>query len=201
MAKKNIFRLVFYKIFRRKYEIVTFPACAFGDNGIHIIALRDIPRHGVKKGTVGGSVSSYRNLSQFGDCWVGENGDVGGKARVSGDAIVRSHAKVYGGAKIKDQAIVYGHAEVYDNALIKDTAEVYGQAKVFGHAKIRGETLVHSDANVYGQCTISGRSTIRDNAQVYAKSTVIDSDICGNSVICGRARLVNKTICNKTIHR
>ena len=200
MAKKSIFQTIFCKFFRRKYEIVTISNCPFAAPNVRIIALRDIPRYGIKKGTVGGSVSSYHNLSQFGDCWVGENGVVRGKARVSGSAIVRSRAKVHGNAKIKGRAIIYGQAEVYDDALVKDAAEVYGQAKVFGHAKIRGRTFVHSDANVYGRCKSSGRTTIRGNAQVYAKSTVTDSDISGTAVICGNAHVVDKTICNKTIY-
>lgn len=197
MAKKNIFQAVFYKIFRRKYEIVSFPVYAFGANNVRIRALRDIPRHGVKKGSIGGSVSSYRNLSQFGDCWVGENGMVYDKARVSGNAIVRSHAKVYGAAKIKGQSIVYGQAEVYGDALIKDSAEIYGQAKVFEHAKICGKAFIHSNAAVYGECIISGRSTVRDNAEVYGKAIIVDSDICGCSDIYGRVHVAGKTICSE----
>ena len=48
----------------KKYAIIN-------DNKRNLIqALRDIPRHGVKKGDYGGVVENEHNLSQEGDCWI-----------------------------------------------------------------------------------------------------------------------------------
>ena len=41
------------------------------DLGLHrIVALRDIPKHRVKAGDLGGFVRSEKNLSQYGDAMV-----------------------------------------------------------------------------------------------------------------------------------
>ena len=196
---QNILERIFCKIFRRKYEIVSFPVCAFGANNVRIRALRDIPRHNVRKHDIGGSVEGYHNLSQFGDCWVGENGIVCGKARVSGNAIVLSRAKVHGDAKIKGQAIIYGRAEVFGHAKVKETAEIYGQAMVYEHALVKGRSYIHGDVKLYGNCTVSGKTVIRDKSKIRDLAVVHDSDISGQTIVCNDARVVGRKICDKII--
>ena len=43
----------------------------------------------VRKGNLGGYVSSYHNLSQSGDCWIYDY------AKVTGNAIVSDNAKIF----------------------------------------------------------------------------------------------------------
>ena len=199
VLKQNIFKKIFYKILRRKYEIVSFPVYAFGADNVRIRALRDIPRHNVRKYDIGGSVEGYHNLSQFGDCWIGENGKVLGKARVSGDAIVRSQAKIYGHAKIKGQAIVYGWAKVCGHAVVKDMAEIYCQATVSEHAEVKGKSFIHGSVSLSGNCIVSGRTVVRDTAQICDMAIVHDSDVSGNTIIRNDARVLNQKIRNVTI--
>jgi len=73
-----------------------------------IQALRDIPKYGVEAGDLGGWVESETNLSQEGDCWIGDE------------------AKVFGRAWVFERARVYWNARVYRDA------EVSGNAKVSG---------------------------------------------------------------------
>ena len=67
----------------KKYELL--PAETSGPHtGLHRIrALRDIPRHCVLKGDLGGYVSSEANLSQLASAWVADSALVTGSARVS----------------------------------------------------------------------------------------------------------------------
>ena len=103
-----------------------------GNKGFRIIALRDIPKHGVKKGDVGGYVESKKNLFQDGDCWVG------------GNTMVFDNAVVYGGARLDGRAMAYG------------SAEVFGNARVDGHAKVLENCWVYGSAHVGGGSSICG---------------------------------------------
>ena len=63
-----------------------------------IRALRDLPRHGVKAGDLGGYVEGTHNLS--GDAWVADHAWVSGNAQVAGRALVAGNARVYGDADV-----------------------------------------------------------------------------------------------------
>ena len=101
-----------------------------------IVALRDIPRHGVKRGDVGGWLEKEENLSQYGDAWVY------GNARVLGDAWVGGNAWVLGDARVYGNARVYGEARVSGNAWVLGEAWVYGKAKLFGTAEVAGSVYL-----------------------------------------------------------
>lgn len=131
----------------RKYELTEETKTLADGTVLHrICALRDIPRHGVKAGELGGFVEGENNLSQDGNAWVyvdarvRDNAQVRGDARVSGDAWVFGNARISGNARVRDNALVYGdawvsgNAEVFGNALVSGNALVYGDAKVYDNA-------------------------------------------------------------------
>ncbi|MBW4953733.1 hypothetical protein KZW03_29985, partial [Klebsiella pneumoniae] len=72
-----------------------------------IQATRDVDKHGVRAGELGGWIESEYNLG--GNAWVHDQAKVYGSARVLDDARVR------GNAQVGDQANVSGSAEVSDN--------------------------------------------------------------------------------------
>ena len=74
----------------------------------------------VKKGSIGGYVEGYDNLSQNGNCWIYEN------------------AKVSGNARIFENARVYNNAVIFDKSQISGDTRVYGTAVVFGNAWVSG---------------------------------------------------------------
>lgn len=85
-------------------------------NGVELHRIKALESFGnIKEGELGGWIESEKNLSQYGDAWVGEN------------------AKVYGNATVRGNAIICGDATVFGNA------EVFGNAKVFGNAEVRGK--------------------------------------------------------------
>ena len=104
----------------KKYELTKETKTLADGTVLHRIrALRDIPRHGVEAGELGGWAEKESNLSQKdGDAWV------------SGDAKVSGNAWVSGNAKVSDNATVCGNAKVYGNAKVCGNAKVSGNAEV-----------------------------------------------------------------------
>jgi len=77
----------------KKYEL--FQDDTARQLGLYRIrALRDFGD--VKKGEIGGFVSSEHNLSQQGKCWIGSPASVTGEARVSDDAFVGGCVRLNG---------------------------------------------------------------------------------------------------------
>ena len=97
-----------------------------------IRALRDLPRHGVKAGDLGGYVEGTHNLS--GDAWVAD------------------HAWVSGNAQVAGRALVFGDADVCGNARVFGDAQVAGDARVYGDADVsrRDHVLTISSASSEG---------------------------------------------------
>ena len=94
-----------------KYEI-TDEVHPQNSNLKRIRALRDIPRHSVKAGDLGGYVESEDNLSQEGDAWI------------YGEASVYGGASVFGNASVSEDAWVFGNASVYGKFATTPKVEV-----------------------------------------------------------------------------
>ena len=122
------------------------------ERGLHrIVALRDIPRHGVKVGDLGGFVGSEKNLSQDGDAWVQDN------------AWVRGSAQVFGNACVFENADVSECARIFGDALVYENARIYGNAQVYGNVEISGNTQVSGNVTVYGNAWLFGDAEIRSD--------------------------------------
>lgn len=152
-----------------------------------IRALRNIPRHGIKRGDYGGYIESERNLSQDGDCWVDERAIVMDKAYVSGNALL------YG------DCIVCDHAKVRSNATVGGNTEIRGHAKVFGHAIVRGTVCRYKDMMSGGKLAEAWRDAAIEPAYhhiVIKDSAVLrdNSIVTGNSVVAGNAIIGNRTV-------
>ena len=84
----------------QNYEFTGLEKVVAGVTVKRIRATRDIPRHDVRAGDVGGWIESDRNLS--GDAVVTEDAVVSGYAVVAGNAVVAVNAVV------TDDAVVTG---------------------------------------------------------------------------------------------
>ena len=127
-----------------------------------IRALRDLPRHGVKAGDLGGYVEGTHNLS--GDAWVADHAWVSGNARVYGNARVADNARV------SDRGQVFGDARVYGNARVADFVDVCGNSRVYGNADVCGNAQVCGDADVSRRnhvLTISSASSEGSHATLF----------------------------------
>lgn len=121
----------------RKYKLTGTSVTIFDHRLYRIKALKNFGN--VKRGELGGYIESYKNLSQTGDAWIGDNAMVFGKARVLDNAIVDEHAMVQGCSVIQDNALVTDGAVVFGKSVIRDYARLYNDASagdsiVCGHA-------------------------------------------------------------------
>ena len=127
-----------------------------------IRAVRDIPRHGVRNGDVGGWIESAElksgNARVSGNAWVFGDAQVFGDARVFGDAWVSGNARVSGNAEVSGNARVFGDAWVFGDARVFGGARVFGDAWVSGNARVSGDARVFGDAWVSGNAEVSRRN-------------------------------------------
>lgn len=151
-----------------------------------IVALKAIPDKGVKIGTVGGYVSSYRNLSQLGDCWIADDAvvmddaSVTMNALVSGEAIVSMNSVIKGDARVEEQASVDG------NSVISKRAVISGKARV-SYSRVSTDCRVTGEAFLYD-------SVIGGNTLIYDSPTIIESNISGVVEISDFAKVSQCTV-------
>lgn len=156
---------------KRKYTF-TGETCVYKKH-----TLRRIKR--LSDGVVGGWIETEYNLSQEGDCWVGDDAKVFDQARVRDDAKVFDRACVFGCARIAGNAYVLGDSNVNESAQVYEMATIYGNAIVTGEANVLGHSRVHDYA------------VVTENALIDAKAI-----ICGGAVIGHRTRIVQSiTVC------
>ena len=190
----KIFATIITKFFRRKkYVLTNLTINHEGRRLRRIKAKKDIPGYGVKTGDLGGFIQSYRNLSQFGDCWVGEDGKVYDHAKVCDDAIVRYKAGVFDHAKVCGRAVVYGYALVYGDSRVADDSEVYGDSLIFEFAHVGGKSHIHGYAELSGNCKVIN-SAIHGDTTILGSAKVNNSDIFGNSTICSKQTVNNEKL-------
>ena len=163
----------------KKYEL-TNETKEFGTRTLYRIrALRDIPKHEVVAGDLGGWVESESNLSQDGDSWVSGRARVYNDARVYGNAHVSGDAIVSGRARVYNDARVYGDAYVTGNAHVYGDARVYNDARVYGNAWVHGDARATGDAHVYGDAIVSGHACITGNARLPSRNSIFTASYVG----------------------
>lgn len=110
-----------------------------------IQALRDIPRHGIKAGDLGGYVERRNILSQSDDCWIKE-----------GSVVTRDRynpAYVLGNALIDGQYVIHG-------SVIKDNVVICGGKGLIDRSKLENSTKIEGNIYLCGT-EISGFSSIK----------------------------------------
>ena len=136
----------------KKFELTEETLELYGHTLYRIKALKDFSV--VHKGDLGGWVEKEDNLSQYGDCWIGDDAKVWGNAEVYGDAYICDDAKVYDNAKVYDGAIVSCNAEVHEEAQVFGDVTVYDDANVCGKAKVFGDTTVYGYTKICGDAEV-----------------------------------------------
>ena len=163
--------------------------------GLHrIVALRDIPRHNVKKGDLGGFIESEENLSQKGDAWVGDNAEVFGYAQVYGDACVFGNAHVFGNSRVEGEAQISGHAKIFGDACVSGHAYAYENALIYCNACVSGDARIYGNAHVFGYAKVYGNAIVCDNSWVSGNAIVCkNAEVYGVAEICGEAVISRKS--------
>ena len=194
--------------FVRSGLVPYFSDTVWGKNSLKVYrikALRDIPMHGVKKGDLGGEVTSEFTLSQEGECWIGRG------------------AKVFGGVTVTENAYIGDKASVFNEVYAKSiqiagNVRIHGSARVYlsssagylpDYSLIRGNVNIYDDAQVINLCLAEG------NVDIYGQATLLGVkhitgvvDICGTAsinqgvVITGDSRIVDNAVIEEeaTVH-
>ncbi len=163
-----------------KYQLVPSEK----ENLFRIKALRSFGD--VKVGDIGGLVSGENNLSHNGTCWVYDDAQVTGKAKVTAGAQIRDNARV------EENAEIGGYAKVSGNSLITNKARVKAFSRVKDNAHIGGNALIEHCATVFGH------ARIEDNAKLGGYVNIGgDARICADSRIGYEKNSPGYTIANK----
>jgi len=105
-----------------------------------IVACKDFGN--IKRGDLGGYVSTAKNLSHKGTCWIYDS------ARVLEDA------RIVDDAEVKDFAVVEGTTLVEGYAIIKDTSYVSGNSRIKGGSFVSGRAKVYNSL-IFDECVVS----------------------------------------------
>lgn len=180
-----------------------------------IKALRNIPERGVKKGDLGGYVSSADTLSHEGTCWIGPQARALGKVRVRDDAYLGGTAEalcdfansmilIQDSVKITDSASVCISRDKNSTdepkiiSRISGNVEIGDRAQIYNAKEIFGEVSIFDDATILGASKIGGTSEISDRAVVNKGCFVIgNSRIFDDAVILSGAKVINSTVRGK----
>ena len=208
-----------------KYEITDIVGYRFKKKVYRIRALKDFGD--VKKGDLGGFVSSYENLSQYGDCWIYNDAAVIDNALLENDSTVHNMTIVY------DNSIIRGKSKVYNSTRICGSSYI-NNSNIFGKSFLRNVFIQGSGIKgnlITGEnkssiiCSyirgslyltgslISGTSIISDMGDIYQGSSVIKSNLrlCKNShinnsyiencdIMRGKIMIKNTTITDSKIN-
>ena len=158
-----------------------------------IKALRDIPSKNVKAGDLGGYIENESNLSQDGDCWIGDEAVVFNGAIVKDDAHVYDlahveRAKIYERAKVHDEAIIVGAAIVKGDADIYEHARIsrIGACRIYERARIHGYALIKGTGNIHGDAEFDGVARMEQSPDISGSVKVMDHGVVrGNARVSG----------------
>lgn len=131
----------------KKFEVTNVNGSYHGKPVFRIKALKEFynPSFGfVHAGDFGGWVSSDKNLSQYGSCWIAGDAVVCENSRVIGSALVNSYAAICGKCLVKDHANIYGHARLFDSVIVAGDSAICGDAFLCGNMYVCDE--VHTQA-------------------------------------------------------
>ena len=146
-----------------KYEILEDPEHTKelpGGKIFHRIrALRDIPRHSVKAGDLGGWVMSKNNLDQAGDCWIKDTSSCADRSKMHGNSL------------LLDNSHLSGATRMFENA------QVSNGSRLEGFVELGGNSVVTESSVVSGYVSITGESRIEDKANVNIGSPYSPMDI------------------------
>lgn len=189
-------------------ERFTPPVAGWGPQEFNRIqALINIPRFNVKRGDIGGYVTSRNILSQEGDCWIADDAIVYGRVKVKDNAYIAKNAQIIAGA---DKVSI----NIQDNVIITDNAKIYrtndggnwhsfiqGMTRIRDNAKLNDPRYVKDSITVRGnaiilEADISGVSEISGSAKILSGCVISNSTISDNAVVFKNANLSHVTVCD-----
>lgn len=189
----------------KKFEVVKEQSMTMSFRGkdytfYRVRALKDIPRHNVLKGDIGGWVEHELNLSQFGDCWIANDARVGDDAMVRADALVSHQASVFAKSYVQDDSRVLHRATVV-NTRIDDSVRVEGESHVYD-SNLREHLIVTEQARIENShisaedSLISGTALLKDVRMTLKSVKMFNEVIIMNSELGTPSRPIYDVMIN-----
>lgn len=153
------------------------------------VVYKKVKKNREKMGQKGGWIERMENLSQDGECWVGDNAIVCGRAYVSDNAQIRDSAEVGDNARVAEDAEVQGEACVSESAYVHGMALVSGENRfaVSGSAEVLGRVMEKSSARdrayVGEDVELMGEAKVVEHGIVLAGYLRDDSVVTGNAIV------------------
>jgi carbonic anhydrase/acetyltransferase-like protein (isoleucine patch superfamily) len=176
-----------------------------------IQALRDIPEHGVKKGDIGGYVSSKYTLSQEGSCWIAFGAKAIGAVFISEDAYLgdssvalcdfsKSSLNIKGSVQLLDNAEVYisgdgnkssigGNAKFFGSSRTYNLSEAKGNIRVYGDAMLHGPKSLLGDIEIYGNASLRAGSVIKGTTKIFDHAIIHTKAVVTDCIVHGKAQI------------
>lgn len=152
----------------RSYVLTDSELDADGTSVYRVKAVRDIPRHGVKVGDIGGYVEGYHSLQD--NAWVAGDAVVMNGGRVVENAFVCGDALVDSGSTVSGNAILMGHAALCEGSLLTGNAVMGDHAEAWEGSVITGSAVLARSAYVRGETVTEGvRDTFAEQPLVHTR--------------------------------
>lgn len=205
-----------YRLLKEEKIVPNIPGWSGAVRTVYRIqALRDIPRYGVKRGDLGGLVSSKGVLSHEGACWIAygaavlrfvtvkDDAYIGGNVLVINDfthktMMIQDNAKITDGAKIyiskisgnepKNSTVVGGNSIICDNAHVLNLIRADGNIKISGNAKVEGGRL-SGNVEIYDNAVIKPGATISGSSKICGEAVIHDNATIDNCAVYGKAQI------------
>lgn len=168
-----------------------------------IVALVDIPKFGVRKGTYGGFIESSDNLSDDGPAWVNNRAFVWGSSVVKGNALVgngKNTIFVENNCTISDFAIVSGSLILSDHVRISEHVKIHAHwmdgemlPTIRNHCNISGSSTIRGLFCIYENCNIGGNPYIQsmNNLSLYKNSKISGYTLFDGKIACEGSTISN----------
>lgn len=153
----------------KKYEFVNSDTKMYGKYKLtRIRALRNISRHGVVAGDLGGYIESSSNLSAYDDCWVGGDAMVFSGGNVNNNALVTDKSIVSYGGVVRGNAKIFGSSTVTQGATAQDNAQMFDTARLSMDSSLRDDAIIGGNIHIM-------KSSIFKNAKLNGKIIVTEA--------------------------
>ena len=177
----------------RKYELTNI-SMEFGIKTLYRIrALKDFSD--VKKGDLGGWVSSENNLSQEGNCWIYDEAKCMDNAKMFGNSTMHDYSEMHDYSIMYSYSKMYGCSEMHDSSTMYGNSAMYGNSMMCGCSKMFDYSEMFDDSAMYGNSKMYGSSIMFDNSELYDDSEMHDHSIVqGDSILKDEEKLYRELI-------
>ena len=138
----------------------------------------------IKKGDLGGWVSSENNLSQEGNCWIYNEAKCMDNARMYDNSCMYDYSEMY------DSSRMHGDSKMYNYSEMHNSSRMYGYSKMYDSSEMHDSSTMYGNSIMYGNSMMCGYSKMFDNTEMFDDSAMYeDSVMNGYSIMFGNSEL------------